>query len=184
MPDFDIRHIIENELTSGERLLWSGAPQKAYWSPLMMFYVIFILIWLLGVLGFLFAGLSQMGKGSAGMRFVFVPAVMTFVGLLFLWITIKALRGPAKQLYGLTDRRGLIIENFGKGPVRSLGPNELANLTRKSASDTMGTLKFQGPSFTQFSFDLSNLMGVAFYNITNPRDVENIIFSKILQNRS
>ncbi len=183
MQDSDIRHIIENELTSGERLLWSGAPQKPYWSPLMIFYVIFICLWLLGVLSFLIGALYQMGEGPTGIVYLAVPTFMTLIALAFLWLSLKALRAPGRQVYGLTNRRGLIVENFGKGRVRSLGPNELANLTRKSAIKTMGTLQFQGPSFYQISFDSSNLLGIAFYNIADPKDVENIIFNKILGDR-
>ena len=183
MQDSDIRNIIEHELSTGEKLLWSGAPQKAYRPPLLVFYLIFISFWLCFVLVFLVAGLSQLGKDPIGALFVAVPVFMFLFGLLFFRMTYKALRRPGKQIYGLTNRRGLIIENYGRGPIRSLGPDDLANLTRKG-DPSMGSLQFQGPRFSQFSFDLSNLAGVAFYNIANPKNVENIIFNKILQNRS
>ncbi len=179
MIDAEIRDIIKQELTTGEKLLWSGAPQKAYWPPLLIFYLIFISFWLCLVFVFLVVGLSQLGKEPVAALFVAVPGLMFLFGLLFLWISYKALRRPGKQIYGLTNRRGLIIDNYGQGTIRSLGPDDLASLTRKGGS-SMGTLQFQGPRFNQFSFDLSNLSGVAFYNITNPKEVENIIFGKIL----
>lgn len=185
MPNSEHKHLIEQELSSGERLLWSGVPQKAPLPKLALFYLIFISIWLCGVLAFLMVGLLTNvvpNNGTIRLIFALVPGFMLLVGLLFFWVALRAVRRPSKQVYGLTTRRGLIIENHGKGPVRSLSKDELANLTRKGGT-TMGTLQFQGPRLSQFDLTLSNLAGVAFHNISDPKRVENIIFQKIIGDR-
>lgn len=160
MIDSDIRHIVERELVSGEKLLWAGRPMKMPLPWLAIGYLIFIIIWFIGFLNmFFFGGFSEFFTEEpfsvSALPFLLIPAFILCVGLAILWGTARLIRRPAKQIYGLTQNRGLIIENKGKGPVHSIRPAELASLTRKGGSD-IGTLEFRSPNLMQFQFNLSN----------------------------
>jgi len=178
----DVRHIIEAELRSGEKLLWCDIPARMH-KPLMpISYSIFIVFWLVGLISMVsFGGFLEAANTSA--LFIAIPLFMLCAGLLMLWFAIKAVFAPSKHIYGLTNSRAIIVENRGKGPVRSFGANELSNYSRKGGTD-IGTLEFVGPSMVTVSLDLSSLSGRGFYEIQDPKYVENLIYKNILKDRN
>ncbi len=177
-----LRHIIEAELRSGEKLLWCDSPARMP-KPLMpIFYTLFVIIWLVGLIFMLrFGGFLAAAKTS--FAFIAIPLFMLGAGLLILWFSVKAVFAPSKQIYGLTNSRAIIAENYGKGPIRSFGANELSNYSRKGSTD-IGTLEFVGPSLTSANFNMSSLSGSGFYEIQDPKYVENLIYKNILKDRN
>ena len=191
MVDEDVREIVEAELVEGEKLLWADKPTKrpypwrGVWrAALWCFCMLFVCYWLFGVI---FVA-----------EFVSIPLKITSVsfGLAFLFIGfamrktyLKGFLGPKYEIYGLTNKRAIILSPLWKGQQffnwngqdhsrNFIDAKELDTIKLEvSAKSSVGTIIFSGwwdrIRYSWYVFPnpetpkiLSNLNG--FRNVNNP----------------
>lgn len=133
------RHL-ENELKSGEALLWQSAPLARYLWPAVLPIVFFGIPWT----AFIVFWMVQAAQGSAlfallGLPFLLVGCVMLAAPW---WVTYQARR----TAYALTTDRALILvlAPWGDGvSVRRYLPEELAACEREQRADGSGSIIFK-----------------------------------------
>jgi len=201
-----VRHIIESELAEGEELLWADKPVKrpypwrgvfragfwVFWMAMVAFMLVCIL---LGIL------ITPQNYASMPLLFVFpfVCLVMLGIGYALRKTYLKAFLGPKYEVYGLTNKRAIILSPLWKdqqftnwrGQDHSknfIEGKELDHIKIEFSSDqSIGTIIFSG-WWDKIRFKwhiypnadspkiLSNLNG--FRNIPNPDFVTNLIVDK------
>ena len=94
---------------------------------------------------------------------------------MILW-GLKMLIGPSKEIYAITNQRGIIISPFFRYRVASLSPENLKNSERKGPPD-LGTLTFtnKGNGFMAMWMNPYQTELNAFQKIQHPKEVENLI---------
>jgi hypothetical protein len=134
----DSSHIIQKELLSGERLLWSGRPRQGiafhsrdvFMIPFSIFWCGFAIFWTFKATSigappfFLIFGL---GFVCVGLYFVFGRFIQDYI--------IRR-----KTVYGLTDARILIITGLGK--LLTLDLKQLNEISLSENKDKTGTITF------------------------------------------
>ncbi len=190
MINSEIRGVVEGELRSGEKLLWADKPAKFPLSFMAIYITGFSIVWTLMAIGFVGVGLlttivgpvvaetgSEAAGGAAfGLLFVGMSLFFVCIGAgMILW-GLKMLIGPSREIYALTNQRGIIISPFMRYRIASLSPESLRNSERKGNPE-LGTLTFTNKStgwmamwMNPYQTELS-----AFQKIENPKMVENLI---------
>lgn len=139
----DASSAFRDELSPGERLLWSGRPQQGLMlrgSDALL--IPFSLLW---------GGFAVFWEASAvrgGAPFFFKLWGIPFV-LVGLYITVGRFLFDAWQrartLYAVTDQRALILSGLFTRNVRSLGVKSLSDINFSSGRDGKGTITL-GPT--------------------------------------
>ena len=189
MINRDVRKAVETELRAGETLLWADKPAKMPLSFMALYMSGFSLVWTTMAVSFVGVGAvtAFMGEGSSetadtaafGIAFFAISLLFVFVVIgvcMFLW-GLKLLIGPSKELYAITNQRGIVISPFLKYRVANLSPEILRNSERKGRPD-LGTLTFMGKGngfmgmwMNPYQTELN-----AFQKIQNPKQVEDLIY--------
>jgi hypothetical protein len=148
---------LQNELKSGERLLWSGQPQGGirfrtydiFFIPFSLMWGGFAIFWELGVL-FMFSTASSANNAPPlPIRIIFpifgIPFVLVGLYMIFGRFIVDA-RSREKTYYGVTDQRILIVSHFFGHKVQSLNLKNLPELVLNQKSDGSGTITFGSSS--------------------------------------
>ena len=133
---------IERELSSGERLLWSGQPRRGLRLRASDAFVIpFSLLWC----GFaIFWEFTVVSKGAPfffmlwGVPFVLIGLYMVF-GRFF-----ADSRARERTLYGVTNERIIIVGGLFSRQTKSLPVRTLSDVSLTENGDGSGTIRF-GP---------------------------------------
>ena len=190
MINEEVRHIIEPELRTKEKLLWADKPSKKPISFMALYITGFSIVWTTMAVGFvgvgtfasMFGATSADSKAEAAGTAAF-GAVFSIISLLFVAIGVgmvfwglKMLIGPSKDINAITNQRGVIISPFIKYRIASLSPENLKNSERKGGPN-LGTLTFtnkgngiMGMWMNPYHTELN-----AFQKIKNPKQVEDLI---------
>jgi hypothetical protein len=135
--------IIKQELSSQERLLWSGQPRRGLALRATDAATIpFSLIWA----GFAVFWETIVIKSNG-------PLIMKLWGIPFVLIGLHMVAGRffveawqrGRTTYGLTNERVIIITNFFGTKIKSLNLRTLTDVTLDQKSDEVGTITF-GPT--------------------------------------
>ena len=177
MINEDVRHIVEAELREGETLLWADKPSKKPISFMAIYITGFSIVWTTMAIGFVGAGAfaslfsvatvedkaTAAGTAAFGAVFSIVSLLFVAIGVgMILW-GLKMLIGPSKEIYALTNQRGIVLSPFIKYRITSLSYEILKNSERKG-DHQLGTLTFTNQT------ELN-----AFLKIKNPKQVEDLI---------
>lgn len=190
MINSDVRSNVDAELRSGEKLLWANKPHKFPFSFMALYITGFSFVWTaisisfvgIGAITSIFGASTSdtatevAGSSAFGIAFSTISLLFVCIGIgMFLW-GLKMLIGPSKEIYAITNQRGIIISPFFKYRVASLSPENLKNSERKGSPD-LGTLTFTNKG--------SGMMGMwmnpyqtelnAFRKIKNPKKLEDLI---------
>jgi hypothetical protein len=171
----EVEQVVLRELDPGEKLLWTGMPQKGI---LFRWYdYIFIPA---GICTAIFAIVNEaflIWKGA--------PAVMIIVGLPFVLIGLTVLFGRfiinakirEKTFYGVTDKRVIIISGFFNKMIKSADFTQVRNLSLVEGKNRKGTISFG--AYEPYFASKNLISGLAeepqFEMIENARDVYDII---------
>ena len=182
MINENIRHIIEAELQSDEKLLWADKPSQFPFSGKYFFVLLFVVIWCsltLPVTMLLFLGsvpTEQMRDGpGAGLLFKVIPLLFWGFGLLMLFMASRFFFAPSRQIYGLTDRRAIIVERFLTSGVHTIHKEELSEIVREGHADCGSLIIRKRVHLAPRGWPYYQRMGLGFYKIKNPKLVENLI---------
>ena len=176
----DVQNLIDGELASGERLVWSGQPIPGRMARQTLGIVLFGIPWTAFAIFWTVAaawGTGKMERG-AGPFWAFplfgLPFIAIGLGMLSSpwWARRKALR----TAYVLTDRRALVIAGgWGRSPtIRSLEPARLTDLRRTQLPDGSGDLVF-GQDWSRDSDGDRHSTNVGFLGIREVKAVEELV---------
>ena len=186
MIDHEAEKIITAELGPSEKLIWASRPQKYPLTIQGAFNFFFAFAWCTVfihlMLNTFILSPEWPGENSDPETVVLIPILfLSFFIILFVNI-FRAALAPMKQVYGLTQKRGIIVTNLKRKHVNSISKTELASRTRRG-SENIGTLTFRVArnSHDIFHNFFSPDQGISFYNISNPREVEHLIETKTLK---
>jgi hypothetical protein len=147
---------IEQELSSGERLVWSGQPRRgirlrtadAFLIPFSIFWCGFAIFWE-------FEALTATPKGGGPTTIVFplfgVPFVVIGLYLVFGRFIADA-RTRESTFYGITNERIIIVSGLFARRTKSLNLRTLSDISLTERPDGSGTITF-GPT-TPFTLGL------------------------------
>ncbi len=178
--NYDAQMIIQNELASGERLLWAGIPKQGmtfrssdlYRVPISILYLGFAIFWEISVLK-----LPGDNAGAAGLLFPLFGLPIVLVGLHLLFGRfIYDSKKRKKSFYGLTDQRAIIVSGIFKKGVQSLNLKALGDVSLSEKKDGSGTIVFgqedlRTSMFSGFGFPARGAVAPKFEMIENARQV-------------
>lgn len=187
---FDLQKRLDNELDTGEPLLWAGQPNSrrmAGQTVGLVFFGIpwtaFAIFWTLtasGIGGLATGGVSGRSFGPGATFGLFgLPFIAIGIGLLTapLWMARKAQR----TVYAVTDKRAVILEGGfgGSFSVRSLAPPLLADRARNQRADGSGDLVFTRTRQTEWRSTSdgprSSTSVAGFYAVADVKAVDDLI---------
>ena len=172
----ELRDLVDAELESGERVLWSAQPRASRMAlgclPLVLFgipWTAFAVFWTAAASGFVFGG----GHGPARLFGLFgLPFVL--IGLAMLSSPLWALRKARRTLYVITDRRAILFDGGRNTAIRSFGPEALADTRRRQRPDGSGDILFDRTvSSDRHGHTRERVQG--FLGIPNVREVERLL---------
>ena len=146
--DFEIEQSLKAELSSRERLLWSGIPAQglrlqpsdAFGIPFSLVWAGFVVFWELNVVTMNAPLLFKLW----GIPFV-VAGLYLVIGRFF----VDAYQ-RGRTSYGLTNERVIIVQGLFSREVKSLALSGLHDISLKERSDASGTISFGRTSALSF----------------------------------
>lgn len=167
-----LRQQLEQELASGETLLWTGQPDAARIArqswPLVLFGLLwqgFVLYW-----SWVASGFWLPGSDTPPEPFALFGLPFFLAGVVVLASPRTLARKARRTGYAITDRRALIIERGRRLSVRSFAPEALADLERRERADGSGDIIFTRDRTG--SGKGSRALEVGFFGLPAARDVE------------
>ena len=138
---------LQNELTNGESILWSGKPNPHvifhpsdwYMIPFSLMWGGFAIFWEGGVTGIL-----DVSRGHAAPSFfMFWGIPFVLAGQYFIWGRFfYAAWRKVRMVYAITNRRVLVISRPPKGKTISSFIENIPSIDKEVRADGIGTLKF------------------------------------------
>jgi hypothetical protein len=143
--------IIERHLNDGERLLWTGKPDPGRAGLRYLPLTIFSVFWLgmcsivFGGMAFVTTGFSQAGTGSMlpglGLTSIFaIPFVLAGLGCLF--SPVFGAIGASNTVYGITNKRLLIVRSFISTSVQTFRREDIWNVELTVRANGKGDIVF------------------------------------------
>ena len=177
--------ILNPQLDSGERLLWSGQPrggvrlrsQDVYLIPFSIFWGGFAIFWEFGAWSATSKAHNPEGTifPLFGVPFVLVGLYLIF-GRFFADAHIRA-----KTFYGVTNERVIIISGLFSRQTKSLQLRTLTDVSLTQRSDGSGTITFGSTAFINSYFPSGSWPSSGRYAppcfdlIESPKEVYDII---------
>jgi hypothetical protein len=193
----DAYYDVQAELLAGEELLWVGTPDPMRF--LIRFALkqissvtsgIFILIaWLYIIdMGFAKAMFFTIGFGG-------VPLIIGILMLIVLGTSLWQISAPLRQyfmatctLYGISDRRVLIISGFPSRSTQSFRADQMQFVDTRVHPNGTGDIIFQREqqmrpqrSNTIYIGNQTHTVETGFFGVHNPREVEAIMLETFMR---
>lgn len=186
---------LKDILLDGEEVLWSGAPQR-----LPVGFLVWLAFFTVLFSGFFIAPLGYAlltGDGSVfdsynfsvnGQRitsetpsaFLRAPFV-TMLVMMFVFVAFGLgwLLSKMREIYGITNKRIVILSRFPQRRIASLNPTQLRVIERRGG-EKIGTISFVGSKhgLVDKVLALYRIRLHSFTNIENPKSVEALIFER------
>jgi hypothetical protein len=140
---------VEQELSSSERLVWSGQPRggirlragDAFLIPFSLFWCGFAIFWEFGALT-----VTAKGRGPIAIIFPLFGVPFVAIGLYLVFGRfIMDARTRARTFYAITNERIIIVSGLFTRRTKSLNLRTLSDISLTERSDGSGTITF-GPT--------------------------------------
>lgn len=173
---------LRRELSSGERLLWSGMPRqgiKLRASDILM--IPFSLLW--GGFAF-FWEYSVFQQSDAPIFFALwgIPFVLVGIYMIIGRFVVDSYQ-RSRTYYGLTDHRVLIVDGLFNREITSLSLNNLSEISLQERADGSGSILF-GPGNPMYAMwagtlwpGMSKRMPPAFELVEDVRQVYELLWT-------
>jgi len=180
--DYDAVALVQKELEPGESFLWVGRPAPGRSALQSLPILLFAIPWT-GFAVFWVVGAASMGMPtsapSSWQYFPLFGVPFILVGLGMLSVPYWVYRTATRTVYGISDRRILVIQARGTRSVQSYPADRIAGVRRRERSDGSGDLFVtvaaggSGPPNPL----APNVGGatVTFYGIANVKEVDRLI---------
>ncbi len=178
---------LRSHLDSGEKLLWTGRPaQGIAFTRQDWFLIPFSAVWL-GIALFSFWPKSTKAPEplplfvAAGLLFIGIGVYM-FVGRFFadLWYR-------SRLIYGVTDRRAIILSGMRRRSVQSIYLSSLNTLKLEERPDRSGTIYFGDQPSTSYQrvsyYGSDQSAGIQFFRIADAKQVYTILHKAMQQQK-
>ena len=172
-----LRHVVDNELDEGEKLLWLDQPKPAQLARQSIPLVLFGIPWTAFAIFWVWGAAHGTSKADAPGPFKFFPLFCVpfiLIGLGMLSSPLWAMRNAKKTAYAITDRRAIIFRGGWGTNIRTFRPDQLRDVHRTQRRDGSGDLVFK-ETVTYDSDDDAHVTKIGFTGISNVKDVEDII---------
>jgi hypothetical protein len=160
-------------LDRGEKLLWAGRPvQGVVFTALDWYLIPFSVVWLgLVLLTFRQALKSDPLGGLTSVLFVGVGFYMLVGRYVADWYY------RSRALYGVTDRRAIIVSRIAVRSVQSIDFSSLTGLRLEERGDGTGTIFFgdQPPYWSRQRMHASWGVGTQFFRVADGKKVYSIV---------
>ena len=165
------RFLVEKQLKSNERLLWTGEPdpslKMASYIVILLIFVPWTLLWvILSITTFYFVIESG---GDLIQPFLFLPFIA--LGLFFLLNPCLHRKIAKERIYGITNQRALVLNNGNKIKVETYSPSKISTINSRERNDGTGHVLFIDKS--HFSDGREITQQVGFTNIKS-KDIEKV----------
>jgi hypothetical protein len=168
---------LRSHLDSGEKLLWAGRPaQGIVLTQQDWFLIPFSAVWL---------GIAVYSFWPKSTKTPEPLALFVAAGLLFIGIGIYALIGRfiadlsyrSRLIYGVTDRRAIILSGMRRRSVQSIYLSSLSTLKLEERRDRSGTIYFgdQPSSSYWHGSNYGQGVGTQFFRIADAKQVYTIL---------
>ncbi len=163
-------HMLQKELMSGERLLWSGRPRQGLVLHAGdVFMIPFSLVWC----GFAVFWTYEATKGGAPPFFTIFGLGFVCVGLYFVFGRfIHDLIVRKKMTYGLTSSRILIKTDPGK--LLALDLKQLTEINLVEKKNKTGSIFFGSQQASNQLFAIADWSGKSYRSIPKFELIENV----------
>ena len=160
-------------LDRGEKLLWAGRPAQGIVFMAMDLYLVpFSIVWL-GIVLQIFGQAKQTDpmSGLMGVLFVGVGLYMLLGRYIVDWFH------RSRMIYGLTDRRAIIMSGMATRSMQSIDFSSLNGLKLEERGDGSGTISFgeQPPYWYRQQFHASLGSGTQFFRVADVKKVYGIV---------
>ena len=176
MTDYEVQSQVQQELSHGEKLLWSGRPSRGFrlqaadglLIPFGVFWTGFTIDW-------------EWTAIRYGAPFPFalfgIPFVLVGLYLVFGRFVVEA-RRRARTFYGLTDRRAIIVRSGSRRDVTAISLHQLSGVRLREGRNRRGTIVL-GSANTPFGgipdwFAGSGWPGMARYLPPSFEEIEDV----------
>jgi len=177
---------LRSHLDSGEKLLWAGRPAQGMVLTRQDWFAIpFSVVWLSFAIGIVTKAVYDFWQRSTPAQ---MPLALTVaVGLLFVGFGIYTLIGRffidrlyrSRLIYGVTDRRAIIVSGVRRRSVQSIYLSSLSALTLEERRDGSSTIYFgDQPSHwygAHAGFSTQQGVGTQFFRIADAKQVYTIV---------
>ena len=146
-----LRAALNDELITGETLLWSARPDPRRMLVVLWFWAfaipwtLFALFWEGMALTILFFGFAKADSSFSWFAIIFPIFGLPFVavGCWMLWKPVAALLDAREQIHGLTDRRIMTLTMRKDKKLISVDRGKLGPIYRKEKLDGWGNLTIE-----------------------------------------
>lgn len=176
--DIGLEQSIARELDAGERLLWSGRPvQGVRLQRSDALFIPFSLLW--GGFAFFWEFMVLRDGAPLFFRLWGIPFVLVGIYLIvgrFFWDAWRR----ARTMYGVTDRRIIILSNAPSRSTRTLNLKGLREVTLTERRDGSGDIVFGMPPLfgwhsTRGGWPGTGARGPTFELVPRAREVYNVV---------
>ncbi|HEY0074729.1 MAG TPA: hypothetical protein VGB77_11545 [Abditibacteriaceae bacterium] len=185
--------LVQGELDSGERLLWTARPNPGRVSQqniggffVGIFVTGFAIFWMSSAFWMQSQSSQHFGPSSGPP----LEGIFPFFGLIFVGFGLYMMASPfvgaakaSNTIYAITDKRILVIENSTTRTVKSYGPNDIQNVERREQSDGSGDIIFAREQyFTHHNGHRhARTREIGLWGIPNAREAERLIRENLKQ---
>jgi hypothetical protein len=143
-----LRDALDNELATGENLIWSARPDPRRMLVVLWFWAfalpwtLFALFWEGTSLTFFFFGLVKLDPNFRWFMAIFPIFGLPFVGIgcWMMWKPVAALLDAREQIHGLTNRRIMTLTMRKDKKLVSADLAKIGPIRRKEKPDGWGNL--------------------------------------------
>lgn len=177
-------HIFQQELVSGERLIWTGQPNAfVLFTKEDIFLVPFTFLWFGGASSMFIPLLTNPTTLFQELPFSLFPLFFIFIGFYmaigrFIYKILK----KKQTYYAITDKRAIIYSNFLGKSVEGIYFNSISTINKTIGSNGRGTIIFGNTntaSYNNTGLDIfgKTTLSPAFYDI----DEAKIVYQRITE---
>jgi len=187
----DVRHIIEPELSVGEKLLWADKPRSGPYVIIIygvFFLILFAIVFLIPMLVAILTGdtsnlkFDYNGVPASNITDASMFVMLSLMIVSFLLISIWTFLRCKSSIYAITNKRLYFHARKWPMKVSSVLPQAIGTIVRDGSHD-IGTLIFieQRTSVIVKLFKPnSSYLHPRFLKIKNPKQVEDLIYKTFL----
>lgn len=183
---FEIQRMIDSELSSGERVTWSGQPIPGRLARKAIPLVIFGIPWTAFAIFWTFGAWHTTKAAHDGYSSAFPLFGLPFIliGLGMLSSPYWSWRRAKRTAYVLTNKRAIIFAGGSRGSVtvRSFDPERFTDLRRNQNPDGSGDIIF-AQDIRRDSEGARQSTDVGFLGVRDVKAVEDRVKSLVAQNR-